>query len=105
MNKFMFTALLFLNQGQDNVIFIIDFGLAKQYMDPETKQHLPYREHCSITGTARYMSINSHLGKEKSRRDDIEALGHMFIYFLRSVLPWQVISSIRLKKLHKNIKT
>jgi casein kinase 1 len=52
-----------------NNVFLVDFGMAKQYRDPKTKQHIPYRERKSLSGTARYMSINTHLGRGMKKKN------------------------------------
>ncbi|KAH8827290.1 kinase-like domain-containing protein [Flagelloscypha sp. PMI_526] len=75
---------------------VIDFGLAKKFRDPLSSAHIPYRQDpVHGVGTPLFASLNTHLGVETSRRDDLESLAYMFIYFLRGTLPWRKIRAPR----------
>jgi len=74
---------------EEHMIYISDLGLAKRYMIHGN--HIPYKDNTDISGTTRYVSINMHLGIEQGRRDDLESLLYVLLYFLKGSLPWQYI--------------
>lgn len=74
---------------REDVIHIIDFGLAKRYRNPITGTHITFKKNKGQMGTLRFSSINATKANEQSRRDDLEALGYMLAYFLNGGrLPW-----------------
>ena len=85
-----------------NVIYLIDFGLSKKYRSTTTGKHIRFGFTGKLTGTVRFASANALRGGEQSRRDDIESIGYMMVYFLKRRLPWQSITGN--KKMERYLK-
>ena len=69
-------------------IYIIDFGLAKRYVNPRNDEHIQFKKATHFTGNWNFSSINTLKGNSISRRDDLESIGYILIFFLKGNLPW-----------------
>ena len=80
---------------------LLQHGFAKQFRVKGA--HIPYRDNKNLIGTARYASVNTHLGIQQSRRDDLEAVGYVLMYFNRGSLPWEGILAPDKREKYKQI--
>ena len=77
-----------------NIIYITDFNSAKRYRNKNTLEHNKFRVSNNFDGNFIFSSVNALRGVELSRRDDLESLGYMLIYFLKGNLPWEHVKSL-----------
>ena len=76
---------------KERLIYLIDFGLSKKISNDKLLPSI--KADRNIIGTMRYISMNTHQGYEQGRRDDLESLFYIIIYFIKGELPWQNIKS------------
>lgn len=100
-----------LGRKDPHVIYLIDFGLSKKYKSSTTGKHVKFGFTGKLTGTVRFASANALRGSEQSRRDDLESIGYMLIYFMKRKLPWQGVQGVKkidrylkIYRMKKNIK-
>ena len=86
-----------------HIVYLLDFGLSKKYWSSSRKCHIPFITGKKLTGTARYASINALSGHEQSRRDDLESIAYILLYFLKGRLPWQGLKGKNKENKHKKI--
>lgn len=87
-----------------NFVYLIDYGLSLQFYNIRTHEHIPYRSGKKLTGTTCYVSLNTHLGMEQSRRDDLESLGYVLVYMAAGCLPWQGVVAATKEEKHEKVK-
>ncbi|KAI0763491.1 kinase-like domain-containing protein [Trametes elegans] len=72
-----------------NVAYLLDFGHARLYIDPDTNTHVPATNPRHTVGTPQYASVAAHARTEVSRRDDVESLLYVLLDLYHGTLPWR----------------
>ena len=89
--------------NRSHIVYILDFGLSKKYWSTRQNKHIQFCRNKKLTGTARYASINALSGCEQGRRDDLESIGYIIMYFIRGSLPWQGLKVNKKEDRYKKI--
>ena len=90
--------------NNSHIVYILDFGLSKKYWSSKKNKHIPFCTNKKLTGTARYASINALSGCEQGRRDDLESIGYIIMYFILGNLPWQGLKVNKKEDRYKKIR-
>ncbi|KAJ3204653.1 hypothetical protein HDU82_005696 [Entophlyctis luteolus] len=84
-------------------VFLVDFGMAKHFRHRASGKHIACKARLPVRGTARYMSVNAHCGRELSRRDDLEQLGYVLVYLAKGSLPWERVQEADARQTYNKV--
>jgi casein kinase 1 len=91
-------------KGKEKNIYLIDFGLSKLInQEKKNLNLLGIKKEKIVIGTVRYISLNTHLGNEQCKKDDLESLAYIMVYFIKGELPWQNIKAKSRKEKYSKI--
>ena len=90
------------NSGSIDTLHLVDFGLAKRFVDANGK-HIVYTNERTMVGSVNYASINIHKGDESSRRDDLESVVYVLIFLCKRYIPWSYLSAKEVEERKRNI--
>ena len=91
-------------KGKEKNIYLIDFGLSRIISTDKKSQNASIiKKEKIVVGTVRYISMNAHLGNEQFKKDDLESLAYIMVYFIKGELPWQNIKAKSRKEKYSKI--
>ena len=94
---------LLVGKKDPSVIYLCDFGISQKYRSSITGKHIKMKKYPRIYVSPIFCSINSILGYQQSRRDDLESLGYMLIHFIKG-LPWDIRNCNNNNDLNESLK-